>query len=164
MQLQTYCRYNLWANTKILDVLSMHADENTFDRQIISSFPSLRKTICHIWGAETIWLARLRGEMNPPWPGNNFAGSQEELRPIMLKVSGEIVSHVAGLDEENLKKEFTYVNLQGMQFTNIIWEAVLHCMNHSTYHRGQIVTMLRQCGVNEIPSTDFINFCRAGKN
>ena len=30
-----------------------------------------------------------------------------------------------------------------------------HTVNHSTYHRGQIVTMLRQAGANAV-STDFL--------
>jgi uncharacterized damage-inducible protein DinB len=32
--------------------------------------------------------------------------------------------------------------------------------NHATYHRGQLVTMLRQIGAEKIPATDFAAFVR----
>ncbi|MCW3088046.1 MAG: hypothetical protein JWQ78_1432, partial [Sediminibacterium sp.] len=39
-------------------------------------------------------------------------------------------------------------------------EILLHLFNHGTYHRGQLVTLLRQVGVEEIPRTDYIEFSR----
>ena len=36
----------------------------------------------------------------------------------------------------------------------------LHVFNHSTYHNGQIVTMLRQLKIEKIPATDFIAWTR----
>jgi len=37
---------------------------------------------------------------------------------------------------------------------------IMHCMNHSTYHRGQIITLLRELGATEIPGTDMIAYIR----
>ncbi|MFK5047672.1 DinB family protein, partial [Klebsiella pneumoniae] len=62
--------------------------------------------------------------------------------------------------ENELKASFTYKNLKGMLFSNEVWKTVHHVMNHSTYHRGQIVTMLRQLGVTQIPQSDYIAFIR----
>lgn len=38
---------------------------------------------------------------------------------------------------------------------------VQHCTNHSTYHRGQLITLARQLGIKkEVPSTDLLYFSR----
>jgi uncharacterized damage-inducible protein DinB len=41
-----------------------------------------------------------------------------------------------------------------------MYQVVMQVMNHGTYHRGQIVNMLRQVGQQKIPGTDFILWCR----
>ena len=58
-----------------------------------------------------------------------------------------------------LDRTLTYKNSKGIQFSSYS-ETILHCINHSTYHRGQIITMLRQLGQNNLLSTDYITYCR----
>ena len=72
--LLNYTAYNLWANTKLLDVLKS-LDPSLLDKEIKSSFPSLRKTFNHIWSAEEVWHRRLHGESlaSLPEPGNDFS-------------------------------------------------------------------------------------------
>jgi uncharacterized damage-inducible protein DinB len=41
-----------------------------------------------------------------------------------------------------------------------VYHVLHHIFNHSTYHRGQLVTMLRQLGSKDIPATDFIAFVK----
>jgi uncharacterized damage-inducible protein DinB len=61
--------------------------------------------------------------------------------------------------DETLKKILHYQNLRGEQFNVPVYMILHHVFNHCTYHRGQLVTMLRQLGVEKLPSTDFIAWC-----
>jgi uncharacterized damage-inducible protein DinB len=67
---------------------------------------------------------------------------------------------VSEATETALADVFTYQNLKGEQFTQPIFQMLIHVFNHGTYHRGQMVTMLRQLGVEKIPATDFIVWSR----
>jgi uncharacterized damage-inducible protein DinB len=155
-----YTLYNLWANELLLSLIRLHVDDKMLDQKIASSFPSLRKTVYHIWDAEFIWLRRLKNESPNEWPSKTFNGNFKEAVEGMLSTDHEFIEYVEGLSDEMILELFTYKSLEGETFTNPRWESVHHCMNHSTYHRGQVVTMLRQLGIAEIPSTDFIVYCR----
>ena len=64
-------------------------------------------------------------------------------------------------NEEVINSELTYKNSRGEQFNQPVSEILLHVFNHGTYHRGQLVTMLRALGVTNLPATDFIVWSRA---
>jgi len=66
---------------------------------------------------------------------------------------------VSELTDERLSSVLIYKTMEGKQFSNILWQMMQHLINHSTYHRGQVVTMLRQLGVKPI-GTDLITFYR----
>ena len=155
-----YAHYNKWANETLLNIIEREIDETKLDTPIVSSFPTLRKTIYHIWDAENIWLKRLKGESLMEWPSKNFTGNFVEAKEMFLQHNDAFSNYIGKLSEEKLNENFTYKNVEGKTFTNPIWESVHHCLNHSTYHRGQMVTMLRQLGLNAISSTDFITYCR----
>ena len=155
-----YTNYNLWANELLLNVIEKNVSNANFDKEISSSFPSLKKTIYHILDAELIWMKRLNGESLTDWPGKNFSGSLKEAKERILANDKEFINFVDNSSDEELAIPFTYKNIEGKMFSNPVWESILHCMNHSTYHRGQAVTMMRQLGVAELPSTDFITYCR----
>ena len=158
--LQRYLAFNFWANELLLSVISKELKDDLLDKEIDSSFPSLRKTIYHLWDAEFIWLKRLKGESLNDWPSKFFNGTFSEAKEKILLNDQLFIDFVERLNDEKLSESFTYKNIEGKTFSNSRWESVHHCMNHSTYHRGQIVTMLRQHGIIKIPSTDFISFCR----
>ncbi len=155
-----YTRFNLWANDLLLSLIESGLPDELLDREIISSFPSLRKTIYHIWDAEFIWIKRLNGESLTSGPGGNFSGKFSEAKAQIRFLDQEFIDFVLNIDDEKAVSNFTYKNVAGTAFTNPVWQSIHHCMNHSTYHRGQMVTMMRQLGMKEIPSTDFISYCR----
>jgi uncharacterized damage-inducible protein DinB len=67
---------------------------------------------------------------------------------------------ISNINEHGLQHEFIYMNSKKERFKQPVFQMLLHLFNHSTCHRGQIVTMLRQLGVEKIPSTDFIEWSR----
>lgn len=67
-----YVQYNLWANKIIADVISEKVID-LLDNEIPNSFPSLRKTLLHIWDAENIWLTRLNNLPITDWPSKDVS-------------------------------------------------------------------------------------------
>jgi uncharacterized damage-inducible protein DinB len=152
-------KYNLWANQRIVAVLSGLEQEQLIQK-IESSFAGVYPTIFHIWNAENIWLERLQGISLNSWPSRD-ANDKDNLQKF-IQTSKLFLEF---LEKNHLQKEFpfseiSYSNLKGDFMNNSAYEIVFHCFNHSSYHRGQIVTMLRQLGVTNILSTDFIAYLR----
>jgi uncharacterized damage-inducible protein DinB len=63
------------------------------------------------------------------------------------------------LEQYEIDQKVTYTNLKGQTFSNSIRDILFHVINHSTYHRGQIASELKQCGIDPIVS-DFIFYSR----
>lgn len=156
--LQQYAAYNVWANKLLVDVIGKLGEEE-ISREINSSFPSLYKTMQHMWLAEEVWWQRLKLVEHVNLQSEKFTGSFAELSSIHAKQSQQWVEWVAAATENQLQHVFAYVRNKE-QLKMPVYQMIQHVFNHATYHRGQLVTMLRQSGVDKIPSTDFSTFCR----
>ena len=157
--IRLYTSYNVWAN-KQLGSIALALDDNQFDAEVNSSFKSIRKTFLHIWDAEYIWLSRIQEVQLKEVPSKFFDGSKDGLIKQMLDTSAAFDEMGACQDILSLEKVIEYKMMNGDYGRSKIFEAILHCMNHSTYHRGQLVTLFRQSGVTVIPSTDLVKFTR----
>jgi uncharacterized damage-inducible protein DinB len=154
-----YARYNVWANQRMAELFS-DLTEAEAEQHFESSFPSVRKTILHIWDAEVIWLKRLRGEKIEDFPSRNFSGDFKEVLAGWLANSKDFLHFVEGLSEAELEAEHSFQTISGGANSHRASEMIHHCMNHSTYHRGQLTTFARQLGRRKIPSTDMIFYQR----
>lgn len=151
--------YNFWANKRISNMID-ELEEERLTKEIISSFPSIKQTLIHIWDAQTIWLKRLKNETVTDWPGKNFSGTKSDLLNGFLNSSEKLYEFVYGLIDKDEYRIINYLNLKGEKFSTSVSDIIIHCVNHSTFHRGQIITMLRQVGKTTFTSTDFINYMR----
>lgn len=152
-----YVNYNHWANSRIAEVLR-NIPEELLDQQLKSSFPSIRKTVHHIWDAEITWLARLKGEP-VSWPPT--AGFINPAITGFVQASENFRLFAESKNDAYFGSACTYSNTKGDQFTNPVGYIIMHCMNHSTFHRGQIITMLHEVGRNTgLPATDLIAYVR----
>jgi uncharacterized damage-inducible protein DinB len=70
-------------------------------------------------------------------------------------VEAELRAFVDGLSDVEMERPITYANLRGETWTYPLWPALLHVLNHQSYHRGQVTTQLRLLGV-AAPSVDFL--------
>ena len=156
---QTYCDYNFWANRRLTAIFKDLPEEKT-DQFVESSYPSAKKTILHIWDAEVIWLKRLHGEHIDHFPSINFSGSNMEAVNGLLKTSQDFKSFVGEQEDEFFGKTLSFSNTRGDNYLHSVVGMIHHCMNHSTYHRGQLVMMARQLGLKSLPSTDMITYLR----
>ena len=151
--------YTIWANQQMFECISKLSEEQV-NQEITSSFSSLRKTIIHMWNAEAIWWQRLKLEEKIVAPGDDFSGSFAELTMQMNQQSIHWREWVDAATETQLRHVFFYRNSKREEFKQPVNELLMHLLNHGTYHRGQLVTILRQLGAEKIPQTDFVVFCR----
>jgi uncharacterized damage-inducible protein DinB len=157
--LKDYGHFNSWANKRILNWLFSKPLE-LLDREIPSSFPSLRKTMLHIWDAEQIWMHRLQGKVATSFPSETFTGTADDLKKGLLATSEHFAAFLHNCPDQFFQQEIRYQNSRGEQFTTPNSEVILHCIQHSTFHRGQLVTMARNLGLIDPPQTDYIGYVR----
>jgi uncharacterized damage-inducible protein DinB len=147
--------HTIWADRQHLDALAVvRGDDLTRDTG--SSFPSLLATMGHVLGAERVWLTRFVGRPGH-LPTLSRVGGYAELRAGFEELWPELESYTAGLTEEELGRPLTWTNTKGVTRTQPLWSPLVHFASHSSYHRGQVVTMLRQLGY-AAPGTDLIYF------
>ncbi len=154
-----YAAYNVWANQRMVDTISNMADDQ-LNREIISSYKSIYATLLHLWDAETIWWQRVKLQELQEWPSLVFTGSVLELCNNLMKQSKQWKEWVDIATDAALEHEFIYRNSKKEQFKQPVCDALHHLFNHQSYHRGQLITMFRQVGLEEAPNTDLINFLR----
>ncbi|CAN5619241.1 damage-inducible protein DinB [soil metagenome] len=149
--------YNRWAHDRFLEVIET-LDPEAVDRQLQSSFPSIRATLLHAVGAEWTWVARWEGgdgALPDDWDDLSIEGLREELGLVAARQD----AFLATLADGDLAREVHYHDRSGSPHVSSISHMLLHVVNHATYHRGQLTTMLRQVG-SRPPSTDFIRYTR----
>jgi uncharacterized damage-inducible protein DinB len=156
--LLNYARYNLWANKRLCDFLAQ-AEEEKLNQEIVSSFASIRKTVFHVYGAQSLWLQRLGGVSPSVFPSYETKSSSETLSAL-LETSQQLIDYVNSHTEEELQTEIDNKNVAGNKFRSKICDIIQHVVNHATYHRGQVITMLRQVGYTKLFDSDYIVFCR----
>ena len=152
--LKQYATYNVWANQKITDLIVTLSEEQQH-REIASSFSSLYKTIHHMWDAESIWWQRMKLQERFNLPMETFKGSMQELANELLQQNRQWQQWVNTATDPMLDHVFQYFSQKKESFKQPIFQMLLHVFNHGTYHRGQLVNMLRQLGIEKIPPTDF---------
>jgi len=148
--------YDDWANKKLLTTVSQLENEEFF-RDLSSSFKSIRDTMVHILGAEELWLSRWMGEQGRTLLNPDDFPTDTSLADRWDDYRNQINSFILSLTEENLTLEISYKNLKGIPYSLELWRQMLHVANHSSFHRGQVVTMLRQLK-KQPPSLDLISY------
>ncbi|HEX3131235.1 MAG TPA: DinB family protein [Thermoanaerobaculia bacterium] len=148
--------YTLWADRQILQAVRQVGTED-LTRDAGISFGSMLGTLAHILGAERMWLSRFAGA------GLDRVPSIEDFPTLPAWIVGweetaaGLEAFLASLSDEQLVAPVTWTNTRGATFTRPLWQPVLQLINHSTYHRGQVVSLLRQMGY-AAPTTDLIYY------
>ena len=150
--------YNAWANRRSLDSAAALTVEQ-FIKPLGSSFSSVRDTLAHIWGCEWLWLERFQGRSPASLPDVGQFHEIFALRKRWLGDEARLNKFTAGVTQNDLNNLHEYRTLKFGQYKNPLWLSMQHLVNHGTYHRGQITTMLRQLGAKPL-STDLIHFYR----
>ncbi len=152
--------YDRWANNRVLQAASALSAEQ-FTRDLGGSFRSVRDTLVHIIGGEWGWLAFWK----EPSPGSAFLTDLWDRHDVLFNPDGfpniasvkskwaeverEQVEFINGVTDESLKKVLP-ISTTEVSLANLMQ----HLANHSTYHRGQVASMMRQLRAEPM-ATDF---------
>jgi len=147
--------YNIWANQRLMDTI-LSLPEEKQKQELPSSFKSIYHTVLHMWDAENIWWQRMKLQERITRPSDNFKGDMKEVVAGLLQQNRQWKDWIASATEPMLDHVFQYYNSKREHFKHPVYLMLQHVFNHGTYHRGQLVNMLRQLGVSKIPGTDFI--------
>ena len=149
-----YVDYNAWANTRLVHWL-MDQPVDQMYAEVESSFRSLDLTLQHMLRTQRFWTAFV---MQQDLSGFNWSVRKGDAANVMA----ELVSQSDGMRTQF--SQFSEADLSTELSLDMPWaknrlsryEYIIHVVNHSTFHRGQIVTMARGLGlVHGIPATDY---------
>lgn len=154
-----FAKYNLWANGLLLTAIE-GLTEKQQQAEVRSSFGSLQQTVLHIWNTESIWWQRINLQQSITGPAENFRGIMKDVSIGLLEQNKQWQEWISSIPEPMLQHELIYYNSKKEKFKQPVFQILLHLFNHGTYHRGQVVTILRQLEADKIPSTDFIVWSR----
>lgn len=139
-------QYNQWANQRVLGAL----DKQQVDDEKILTIMS------HVVSALFIWLSRIEGKSPAAYPlWKQY--SRTELLKMNEEITQRWIKFVENTDDFN--RELVYNNYLGDPYKNNVEQIMIHLVNHSTYHRGQVALLMRQNGFEPI-NTDFITYDR----
>lgn len=151
--------YTEWANARVLGAVENLAPEELL-RDVRISHRSILGTLLHIAGADWMWLERWHG--NSPMGHNVWAGwtpddarSLQQVREKWETVVSRRNAYLDSISDADLDREFSYRRFSGEAYSLPLGYQMQHVVNHATLHRGQIVGMIRQLGI-EPPTTDLL--------
>jgi uncharacterized damage-inducible protein DinB len=157
--LQTMLDYHYWARDRVLNALEALTPEQ-YNRDLGNSFKSIRDTMTHVYAAEWAWHSRWHGESPTALLSADRFPDLASLRAAWTGLEEKMRAFVGGLDEAGINRVVEYKLLSGQPGASPTWQMVQHVVNHASYHRGQLTTMLRQLGAQPPKSMDMIAYFR----
>jgi uncharacterized damage-inducible protein DinB len=156
--------YTEWANDLAMDAANSLTDEQ-LQRDFGISHQSIFGTLTHMAGAEWVWLQRwhgrspLKAEAWTMWTPES-CGDLATLNDRWSEVVDARAQLISQLTEEKLAAELSFNLLSGDPSSMRLVDQMRHVANHATMHRGQVVGMIRQLGIDP-PSTDLLFYLRS---
>jgi uncharacterized damage-inducible protein DinB len=147
--------YNYWARDRQLKVCAT-LTEDQFKRPLGSSFSSVRDTLVHMVAVERLWLKRWRGKTPRSLLRPEEFPALSAVQKYWHEVEREMREYLSDLNEEVIEQPVTCVSTRGQTWTYALWRMMLHLLNHQSYHRGQVTTLVRQLGVQPA-KVDFLD-------
>jgi uncharacterized damage-inducible protein DinB len=155
---QSHLEFMKWADDALLAALSQASpDQVNQDRG--SSFKSLFDTLNHVYLAELVWLKRVQGDPDVKLAELPRPPDLSALAQAWPAVHQTWIDWAGPLSTGDLQETLILRTAQGAELQVPLWQIVLHLVNHGSYHRGQLATMLRQAGIKP-PGTDLMAFYR----
>jgi uncharacterized damage-inducible protein DinB len=156
--LLTLLEFNAWARERMLGAVAALSPEQ-FVRPLGNSFSSVRDTLVHTCSADWIWYMRCHGQSPTALLSPKDYPDLDTLATAWTDMGRQWQEYLESLDPDGHTRRMDYRLMNGQPATSLLWQIVQHMVNHGTYHRGQITTLLRQLGA-AATSTDLITFHR----
>jgi uncharacterized damage-inducible protein DinB len=158
-ELERLFDYHYWARDRLLDAVEPLTPEQ-FTRDLGSSFRSIRDTLAHTYAAEWAWHERWLGRSPTALLPSDLFPDLQTVRTMWVEHEGRVRTFLSSIDESGIHRVIEYTLMSGHAGASVFWQMAQHVVNHASYHRGQVVTMLRQLGAAPPKSMDMIAFYR----
>ena len=159
----TYLRalidYHYWARDRVLDAASLLTADQ-YNRDLGSSFKSVRDTLVHLYSAEWAWYQRWLGKSPAAMLSSEGFPDVPTLRRAWVEQEAGLRAFVMSQDDAAVARVYHYKSFTGVAGSSPFWHMLTHLVNHGSYHRGQVTTMLRQLGAAPAKSMDMIGYYR----
>ena len=156
----TLVDYHYWARDRMIEAVDALTPEQ-YTKDLGSSFKSVRETVVHTYGAEWNWYQRWVGQSPTGFPDVAEFPDVATLRTAWKAHERNVRLLVDSLASANeLDRAFKYRTFDGQEMESLFSHMLQHVVNHATFHRGQVTTMLRQLGVPAPKPQDLIRFFR----
>ena len=132
-----------------------------YTKDMGSSFRSIRDTLVHIMSSEWAWHQRWMGTSPTAMLSTDPYPDVASLRSAWREQEQKTRGFLEELGEKNLERVIEFTTMTGVQTASPFWQMLQHLVNHGSYHRGQVTTMLRQMGAQPAKSVDMIAFYRS---
>ena len=159
IDLVKHVEYQQWANQKIANSIQSLPNE-VVEKEFGGSFPSMRLTLLHLLQADYRWLHRLKGFPIVDVPTAWQHADVHTLLTTWISVQEQLVSRVKEIAPEG-NKNVKFTTAKGDSYELPLADVIAHVVNHATYHRGQLVNMMRMAG-EKPESTDYFLFAVTG--
>jgi len=160
--LRTLLDYHYWARDRLLAALDPLTTEE-YARDLGSSFRSIRDTAVHIYAAEWAWHSRWEGRSPTALIKPETIPDVASLRRTWQEHEAKMRAFLEQIGDAGLERIIEYKLLSGEPGASPFWQMLQHVVNHASYHRGQVTTMLRQIGAAPPKAMDLIAFYRTRK-
>jgi uncharacterized damage-inducible protein DinB len=145
-QIQALYDYNEWANNHVLAVASTLSEEE-FSRDQGASWGSVEANLAHINAGHVVWLARWKTGRNPgPLMEVQSIIGYETIRKAFEESHEGLRDYVRSLREEDLERVLHYQDSRGTSQSRVLWQLLLHLVNHGTHHRAEVCMALMALG------------------
>jgi uncharacterized damage-inducible protein DinB len=146
--------YNKWANERVIGALRALPLED-YVREMGGGWPSVRATFVHIAAATDAWAERFAGREATSLASESDLPGLEDAVAVLIEAHRKHGAHLKSLTPQKTAGPFSWKNLKGEVRSAPFWAVLRHVVNHQTYHRGQISSMLRRLGAKPV-STDMV--------
>ena len=134
-----------WADGQMLTAARAVPEEGYYKDQGIS-IGSIHKLLVHCMAAQWVWLSRWRGESPSRLENHEDYPTRDVLEQRWPLVHSAILDFLGLQSPRSLAREVQYKNTRGETFSIPLGELMLHVIDHASYHRGQLNTMIKHAG------------------
>jgi uncharacterized damage-inducible protein DinB len=140
--------YSYWARDRVL-VQTAKLDEREYVRARNLPSGSLRGTLVHLLSAEIVWRNRWQGVSPRSLLTEADVSTFDALRQIWSIEEAKMRAFLDGLTAEALASDLTYYStLADREYTQPLWQLMVHVVNHGAQHRAEAALVLTDLGLS----------------
>jgi len=133
----TLYEYNYWATARVLQAAA-NLTPDQFTAPAGLSHGSLRGALVHTLGAEMVWRLRCaEGISLSALPAESDFPTLEVLRERWHDEEQKMRAYLNSLTDEALNRTMQYRTTKGVPFENVLWNLLVHVVNHGTQFRAE---------------------------